>query len=163
MLINDFSASKILAHPDKVNNYFAGHEETLVVVEIDLTNKCNANCPRCSDGNTRKGSLSEKEAKNYLLQLKHFGVKGVIFSGGGEPLCSPFADKVISYAKKMGFSVGLNTNGTLLCDKKFDLIDIIESLDFLRVSLDAGNHIMTKKPTGAIRMCLIRYWKTWPL
>jgi MoaA/NifB/PqqE/SkfB family radical SAM enzyme len=67
-------------------------------------------------------------------ELKDLGVKGVEFTGGGEPLTHPDAKEIIEYACNCGFSVGLVTNGLLL--NKIE--DIFENMTFVRVSLDAG-------------------------
>ena len=48
---------KILPYLDKVNT-FLSIGKTLVVVELDLTNRCNNRCPACVGRNTVKAELS---------------------------------------------------------------------------------------------------------
>jgi radical SAM protein with 4Fe4S-binding SPASM domain len=54
----------------------------------------------------------------------------------GEPLIYPFLEEVLEYAKKLGFPIGITTNGAVLSEEKSRyLIDV--GIESLVVSLDA--------------------------
>ena len=47
MKINNFNSDeKILRYTGKIDYFFNSHK-TLIVTELDLTNKCNHRCPGC--------------------------------------------------------------------------------------------------------------------
>jgi len=132
-----FGQQKILNHPEKIKNWLDGKDKTLVTVEIDMTNVCNSNCPGCVGGRINNQSISFKEAKKYIDQLKKLEARALIFTGGGEPSMNPDTNKVVKYAKKMGLDVGFITNGISLNDETIDAI--LNNCVWCRVSLDAGS------------------------
>jgi pyruvate-formate lyase-activating enzyme len=71
--------------------------------------------------------------------LKNGGVKGVIFTGGGEPLCNRHTLDGMWHARTLGLSVGLFTNGQLLDEVASARISREIKPAFVRVSLNAGN------------------------
>ncbi|MBW2988442.1 radical SAM protein, partial [Candidatus Woesearchaeota archaeon] len=89
-------------------------------VIIEVTDKCNLKCNYCfnrfeykiKERGTRK-ELSSEEIKELLSKIKEFGVGYVRFSGG-EPLLRQDLFELMTYAKKLGLRVWLNTNGTLV-------------------------------------------------
>lgn len=137
-----FGQNKILNHLDKVKNQQDGNLETIVVSEIDMTNKCNSRCPKCIGwfGEQNKYELSSQEAFNYLCQLKDVGCRAVIFTGGGEPLMHPNTPQMLRYAKGVGLDVALITNGLIMNEQIAN--DINNSCTWCRVSLDAGTPLM---------------------
>lgn len=74
-------------------------------------------------------------AKRLINELYDNGVKGIEFSGGGEPTTHPDFEEVVSYASDLGCSLGLITNGLLL-NRVYNVVDKFE---FIRISLDAGD------------------------
>ena len=89
MNINHFNADeKILHYSDKIN-YFINSHRTLIVTELDLTNKCNHRCPGCCGHNENNQELSKEQIAKIAEGLKVLGNQGVILSGGGEPTISP--------------------------------------------------------------------------
>jgi len=65
--------------------------------------------------------------------LKDIGVKSITFTGGGEPLMNPNFNEMAEEAYKLGFELGLITNGISLNDlSNFDVFK------FIRISLDAA-------------------------
>lgn len=147
---NNFGASKILAHPGECLEYLNGGQRTIIVLEIHMTNQCDGNCPNCSGckKTSPNAHLDFHEAKNYIKQLKSFGAKAVIFSGGGDPLCHQETCKTISYAKSIGLDIGLFTNGIRLNEEYTDIKTLLDCCTFIRISLDAGDHKLYKKIHG---------------
>jgi len=141
-----FGQQKILNHPGSIKNWLDGKDNTLITAEIDMTNNCNSNCPYCVGGRVNRESLTLKEAKNYISQIKNFGVKGIIFTGGGEPTLNPATPAVVKYSRKIGLDVGFITNGLIMTDEIVKTI--LENCVWCRVSLDAGTPEMYKKTHG---------------
>ena len=77
-----------------------GDTKAPITVKIDLTNVCNHNCPGCIDADliaNDNNELSLDLLKKLLQDMKQMGVKGINYTGGGEPTAhKKFAD-VIRY------------------------------------------------------------------
>ena len=84
----------------------------------DVTSKCNLKCRHCYaaekyDSPCRPNDLTTGQAKQMLEQIKMLGFKNVLLLGG-EPLIRKDILEVISYARKIGLDIMINTNGTFL-------------------------------------------------
>ncbi len=120
-----------------------------ISVELTLTNRCNLKCIYCSDQMLRErqggGSELSKETLFRLFDdLSEGGTQGITIEGGGEPTIYPDFGEVVCYARKRGLAVGLITNGTQRLDS-----DIVEKLEWIRVSLDATTAEEYQKLKGA--------------
>ena len=113
-------------------------------VTIDVTRRCNLNCACCrwhspharlsSPGNQSVSDISPGMFRALCEELQAMGTRSVTLTGEGEPFLHPDLCEMISTAKKMGFTVKLTTNGTLLTKNK--LMSLIDSkLDTLEVSM----------------------------
>jgi organic radical activating enzyme len=49
-----------------------------------------------------------------MTEFKRVGCEAVTITGGGEPLCHPDFEEIITQIKRMGIEIGLVTNGVLL-------------------------------------------------
>ncbi len=144
---NPYVAGKIFWHPDRLATWLRGGDCVPIVVEIDLTNKCNLQCLACVGGRTvRDAELKIDRLKQLLGELRAAGVRGVIFSGGGEPLAHPEAVEAIRATASAGFEVGLITNGTLLTESM--MRPLVDACDFIRISLDASDQEMYRYTHG---------------
>jgi cyclic pyranopterin phosphate synthase len=89
--------------------------DSLKQVCIETTNRCNLDCFFCFNrpvyGNKEK-TLDTEKVFSVIRQAKKMGVERIRFTGG-EPLLDENLLSYISYAKEMGLSVWLNSNGTL--------------------------------------------------
>ena len=144
-----FGQNKILNHPEKIKNWLNRGEDTLITAEIDMTNLCNNRCPHCTGWYPKKtqDSLTIKEAKSYIKQLKDAGAKALIFTGGGEPLVNPKTLEAVIYAGEIGFDIGFITNGMAMNNEMcWDIL--LRNCDWIRISLDAGTPGMYKKTHG---------------
>lgn len=63
------------------------------------------------DSPCRPNDLTTGQAKQMLEQIKMLGFKNVLLLGG-EPLIRKDILEVISYARKIGLDIMINTNGT---------------------------------------------------
>lgn len=142
-----FGQYKIFDHIDnQLYNWKKGKPETLVTAKIDMTNECDSYCDGCPGGRLNKESLTKEQAFYVIDQLADFGLKGLVFSGGGEPALNPATAPTIEYAKSKGLDVGFITNGLNL---EGTLIEsIIKNSTWCRVSLDADTPELYKKTHG---------------
>lgn len=141
-----FSSDKILNHLDEVNKWYKGGNPFPITMEIDLTNKCNHDCPGCCGGRTSNESLSQEVIHKIISELAYLGCKGLIFTGGGEPLCSSHAIEAAKLAKLHKMDVGFITNGGLL--HEVNCVELLDCCTWIRISLDAGSPQMHKKVHG---------------
>ncbi|TET92747.1 radical SAM protein [Candidatus Aerophobetes bacterium] len=104
---------------------------------LKITHLCNLKCRHCPFWKKEKLSFSFLQAKNSLKALYDLGVRLVIIEGG-----EPFLWKdnsydirdVVAEAKKLFFSVGITTNGTLSLEANSDIIWV--SIDGLKKTHD---------------------------
>jgi len=112
------------------------------VVIWNLVRRCNLTCKHCysiSADTNFKGELSTPEIFKVMDDLKAYGVKVLILSGG-EPLLHSDIFEISHRAKEMGFYVGLSSNGTLI--DKNNIAAIAEvNYDYVGVSLDGMREI----------------------
>lgn len=94
---------------------------------IVLTNRCNNHCVYCNVHSLpQKDVLTTQGFKKLLLEMKECGTKRVQFTGG-EPMMRDDLGNLISYAKKLGFFVGLSTNGYQIANRLGELkgVDVV--------------------------------------
>ncbi len=139
------SSSKILHYTDKLNN-FLNCDKTLIVTELDLTNKCNNKCPACVGMNENGEELTWDEICMIARDLKALGNQGVIISGGGEPLMHKDFIRTLELLKNNGMQLGLNSNGLALTEEMAEAI--AKYCTYFRISLDAGTPEMYKQTHG---------------
>lgn len=144
--VNNFNADeKILQYLDKLDYFFNGHK-TLIVTEFDLTNRCNNKCPGCCGVNENRAELSRRQVDLIVESLAGMGNRGVILSGGGEPLISPQFSYAVQALRSRGMKLGLNSNGLALTEGLAELI--ADHCEYFRVSLDAASPELYQKTHG---------------
>jgi heme d1 biosynthesis radical SAM protein NirJ len=136
------------------------------VVIWNLIRRCNLACKHCysiSADRDFPDELSTEEIFAVMDDLKRFGVPVLILSGG-EPLLRPDVFEISHRAKRMGFYVGLSSNGTLIGADNIDRIAAV-GYDYVGVSLDGigATHDRFRRRVGAfaaslagIRLCRTR-------
>jgi radical S-adenosyl methionine domain-containing protein 2 len=75
-------------------------------------------------------------AGEVLKHLKRLGIEKINFVGG-EPLCNCLIFDVTRLAKKMGFIVGITSNGALLTEKTLGRLS--GSVDWIGLSIDSSS------------------------
>ena len=138
--VRQFSSDKILKHLDHVNQWFKGKNPMPITVELDMTNLCNHRCPECSGWyfqDRKPDSLPRDLAKSIIKQLARLKVRGLIFTGGGEPLCHPHIKETVKLAYNLGLDIGFITNSSLINEEIARVL--LECCIWLRVSLDAAS------------------------
>lgn len=127
------------------------------VVIWNLVRRCNLTCLHCYSVSADKdfpGELSTDEVFRVMDDLKRFGVPVLILSGG-EPLLRPDIFVIAERAKRMGFYVGLSSNGTLIDATNVRQIAAI-GLDYLGISLDGlkATHDHFRRKEGSFEAAL---------
>ena len=87
---------------------------------FELTDRCNLRCLHCgSNCDPKKGNFLTFAVVEKTLQsiIREYDPKKVmVYLTGGEPLLHPDVFRVLHTAHRMGFPVGMTTNGTLIDD-----------------------------------------------
>ena len=90
-------------------------------VYLEITNICNRNCSFCHGTKREKKKLSMEEFSYIVKSL--VGVTDYLyFHVMGEPLTHPLLPDFIEYASSLGFKCAITTNGTLLWDRREELL-----------------------------------------
>ena len=133
------------------------------VVIWNLIRRCNLTCKHCYSISADKdfsGELSTQEIFGVMDDLKRFRVPVLILSGG-EPLLRHDIFVIAQRAKRMGFYVGLSSNGTLINEGNIEEIRAA-NFDYTGISLDGieETHDRFRRKRGAfdaslagIRLC----------
>ena len=131
--------NKIFHHPEKLAQwYYTGDTTGPITVKIDLTNVCNHNCPGCIDADLIADDNNELKydlVLSLLHDLKRMNVKGINYTGGGEPTAHKKFAEVIRATSELGFDIGLICNGSLF--HKYPMEELLEKFTWIRISLDA--------------------------
>jgi heme d1 biosynthesis protein len=133
------------------------HRPSGPVVIWNLIRRCNLRCKHCysiSGDVDFPGELTTAEVYRVLDDLRQFGVRVLILSGG-EPLMRQDIFAVTARAKQLGFFVGLSTNGTFIDGQVADRIRGA-GYDYVGVSLDGvgDTHDRFRRRQGAYREAL---------
>lgn len=120
-------------------------------LRIDLTTKCNFNCPFCLY--MSQSSVISKNSKyhyphtcelnheNLLRVISLFaqrGLKSIILTGGGEPFKYPLFSEVLELLLSRKIEVGIITNGTQIDSKFIRKYYTNEYCKWIRISLDSA-------------------------
>ncbi len=90
--------------------------DMLRVVDIELTNRCNATCSFCPREKTPKQGFMDYEVFCKAVErVKEFGVDTTVFlTGLGEPMLHPRFLDCVRYLKEQGLVPGFTTNASRL-------------------------------------------------
>ena len=83
---------------------------------LDVTYRCNERCVHCYLDHDDHGEMTLAEIKNVLDQLADAGVFFLTLSGGEVLMRMDFMD-ILKYARRLGFSVKVKTNGFMIRDE----------------------------------------------
>lgn len=127
-------AAKVVANLDRVQKWREGGRAAPVTIEIDLSNRCPLGCDNCHFAHTHvrgpwasmKGRLlplahdpggdlmDMKLLRQLLVDASEMGVRGIVWSGGGEPTSHPDWHRAVEMAAQLGLKQGLYTYGGAL-------------------------------------------------
>jgi len=102
------------------------------IVILYVTAACNLRCITCSYRNPLPNELTIEEYRDIFRQLKHLGLRRVVYSGG-EPLLRRDLPEICRIAEGTGAQQSLLTNGLLLEKRAKEILpflnEIIVSID----------------------------------
>lgn len=131
-----FNTDKLAYHGDRVHKWQNGGNPPPVTVELDMIGACNSNCPRCAGGE-HSGIIGDDRVLRLIDELSDIGVRGLTFTGGGEPTLHKGLATAIDRTFTHGIDVGLITNGLIMQEPLMQTA--IRCCQWIRVSLDAGS------------------------
>jgi len=145
--MNNYSNYKLLKHPERLKLWKEG-KFMPILVDLELTNKCNHKCPLCVGSlNKDNAMIPLEKAKQIIFQLKEAGVKAIGLGGSkGDPTCHPHLAEIISEIKSYNIDVGVNTNGYEISQQLAE--SIIDCCTWVRISMDADSPEIYKKTHG---------------
>jgi radical SAM protein with 4Fe4S-binding SPASM domain len=144
----DFS-KKIFYHPENIVKFKEGKRPFPITMEVDLTNRCNHRCSFCFYAEhiaVDKSMLNTEIINKALTDAKTMGLKGVSFTGGGEPMVHKEFVKVLKHARAAGLDCGLITNGSAI--NASNVQDLVTNLKWIRISMGGGNRESYKYVQG---------------
>gem|GEM_PF-3152034 len=146
---NYLARNKIFAHPERLAEWLTYGITKPITAEIDPSNRCNYKCPKCAGNRSNPNEEISVDDMMYIVGEVSDFLKGIVFTGGGEPLINPGTPEAISYARSRGMDVGLITNGSL-----FDQVDrqrILSDCSLIRISIDGlyPEHYAERMKTNA--------------
>lgn len=127
------------------NNWEGGSVPAPVLVDCDLSNKCNHQCMWCNTTGYRADHSEDALLPAYVYQslittLANWGVKAVQFAGGGEPFTNPNAIEIMRACSGL-LPFSIITNGSLIqrqSDWHGTCTFIGENAQWIGFSIDAG-------------------------
>ncbi len=143
-----YSPLKAAWHLEKIGMLRSGLVPSPAQVQLVISDFCNQDCDFCSyrasngmsteqfpmDGHKNpQRMIPAKKCFEILDDCAELGVKGIQFTGGGEPTVHPDHLEIFEHAQKLGLKTGLVTNGIKIKDHP-----VYDKFDGIRVSLDAG-------------------------
>jgi radical SAM protein with 4Fe4S-binding SPASM domain len=125
---------------------------------LEITAACNLRCIHChtSGGGRAKDELSTEEVKRLIDQLAQVREFRMLAFTGGEPLVRDDLFELLAYAKALGFSNTIATNGTLIDDEVARrLRDCGVAIGAVSVdSFDPATHDYVRNRPGAFEAAL---------
>lgn len=124
--------------------------EKCVEARIELTAKCNLNCIHCYIPKQNSNSIPYTKVIKVLDELREMGVYELCLTGG-EIFLRDDIFEIIAYARKLGFSVTIMSNITLLDEKKIEKLSELYikkvSCSIFSLDEDVNDKIMGGKHT----------------
>ena len=146
--------SKVFAHLDRLSAWQRGETPAPVTIEWDLSSRCYLGCQSCHFAHTHtKGPWVRKDRRlpmafesvgdladvsvviRGLTEIAAAGVRGVVWSGGGEPTTHPAWTDIVEHAAHVGLQQGMYTAGGLLTQTTAPWL--AREVQWVVVSLDA--------------------------
>ncbi len=141
-------------HEQIVDSVLKGEYEKIkpVTAEFITTLNCTNRCGICAyelpkrlEGCWQENLFSDPDChledvdlgKKYLDKLFNYGLKGIIFTGGGEPFLFQGLEKLVQHTTDNNADSVIYTNGNTVTQERADAILTAEPL-LIRTSLNAG-------------------------
>ena len=131
----------------------------LTYLFFELTDACNLSCLHCGShaGPRNRTYLPITDVKMVLDQVALAYSPGTIMIclTGGEPLLHPNLFEIIAYARQLGFSCGITTNGMLIDDQAAEAL-VRSGVNTVTFSLDglSDTHDRFRNQAGSFEKTL---------
>lgn len=99
-----------------------------------VTDRCNLDCAYCTEYDNTQPHPDTETLKTWIHKIRSLGTMRLALVGG-EPLLHPDIVEIVRYARELGFTTSLTTNGFLLTP---ELIKALENagLQTMQISVD---------------------------
>jgi uncharacterized radical SAM superfamily Fe-S cluster-containing enzyme len=117
------------------------HRAHPTFIFIDVTNRCNLNCPICINNTPGMGFTFEPPAEYFDRIFDHFAAdepKPAVQLFGGEPTMRPDLLDIIRKARSYGFPTRVVTNGLKLADEGY-CRDLVATKATILIAYDGSN------------------------
>jgi MoaA/NifB/PqqE/SkfB family radical SAM enzyme len=165
--------SKVFSHLDRMAAWQHGQKAAPVTVEWDLSNRCVLGCQSCHFAHThtrgpwvmrdRRLPMAFEDVGDYadttlvrraLEQMAAAGVRGVVWTGGGEPTTHSQWPEIVQHAASLGLEQGMYTLGGLL--RPESARTLAEAATWVVVSLDCADPVTYHHEKG---VPTDRFWR----
>jgi len=108
-------------------------------LHLYLTNKCNLRCIHCymESGTAEENELNTTEWKQLIKDFSSITPHSLVSFSGGESLIRPDFFEIAQFAKTMGHSTFLFSNGTLINEDNIKMLE--KYIDGIQISLDGAS------------------------
>ena len=117
-------------------------------VYVEITNICNMNCSFCHGHSRAPRQMSEEEFTRILDHLTGY-TQYIYYHLMGEPLIHPQLPTFIQLAARRGYKSIITTNGTLLADRRDELL--AAGLHKVNISIHSFEHGTPEAHTQYLR------------
>ena len=126
---------KLLYHMDRVLEWQSGKRIAPLFIDIGATKTCNIKCRFCyGTYQVMTGEVIPEDVLcNLLRDAPRLGVKGMTFTGDGEPTLNPALYDAVQIGKQNGLDIAVATNGLKLNAKQISIL--LDSLVWLRFTI----------------------------
>ena len=146
------TGNKLLHNWRWLRDVIDSHRIMPLSIECAPESRCNLQCHYCSNKDRKTDeTLSADFLLPILENMRSLGTKTIQFTGGGEFLIHPEANTLINECHKMGYQLGLITNGTMFHNLEKEAMD---KLTWIRVSLNIEAMSRIKIPEVSERTTL---------
>ena len=130
------------------------HSQHPTLIFVDITNRCNLNCPICINNTPSMGFLFEPPIEYFDKIFKHFSTfdpRPAIQLFGGEPTVRDDLLDIVKLAKSYGLAARVVTNGVKLADPEYcrPFVDLRATM---LVSYDGKNPEIYEKMRGSAKL-----------
>ena len=131
----DLRAARASGRPDPTPPAIAP-----ISINLDLTTACNYRCDHCIDWDilNTKHRHDEETLRSSINTMVERGLRSVILIGGGEPTIYPGFTDFVRFLKDLDLQIAVVSNGSR-GDKLLEIADVLDSRDWVRLSLDSGS------------------------
>jgi 7,8-dihydro-6-hydroxymethylpterin dimethyltransferase len=134
------------------------HRQALTLMFIDITNRCNMNCPICINNTPSMGFLFEPPLEYFEKIFKHcasLDPKPAVQLFGGEPTMRKDLIDIVKSAQKHGLRVRIVTNGLKLANEEYAR-ELLKYKPTILIAYDGANPKLYEELRGSTKVLDIK-------